>query len=170
MWIGSMGSTIQHSKNGVTKMSLYSGLRGTVRALFVIMKAGIVRNNLAAAMLNLLACSKMNHIRMVHEFIMTRYLEVSVRRELQGSSIGILKDAWEYLGTLPEEERPIAKRYDSYETKVLQRDEFILFIDATQAIGNILYRCFNNFNSYQKHLPGTVGTAIKRTVSEYLIR
>lgn len=101
-WIGSMGSTIQHSKNGVTKISLYSGLRGTVRALFVIMRAGSVRNNLAAAMLNQLACSKMNHIRMVHEFIMTRYLEVSA---------------------------------SSYKAR------------QAQAIGNPLYRCFNNFNT-----------------------
>lgn len=174
----SMGTTIettsvtpfnlQTSVRVYQKLSMLVPLRAAmVRLLFGVTGTGKHVAALAAAMLNLLAWSEMNHIRMIQDYIFGRFPELLAMKQLQGSSIGVLRTAWTYLGRLDERERPYAKLlYGPQETKALQRDQFVLLTDAAHEVGTYLHSSLSN---YKGDTIGTAGAGIKKLVKEYLL-
>lgn len=60
-----------------------------VRLLFGATGTGSQVASLSAAMLNLLAWSEMNHIRMIQEYIFGRFPEILAMKQLQGSIQGL---------------------------------------------------------------------------------
>lgn len=150
------------------KLSMLVPLRAAmVRVLFGTTGTGNQIASVSAAMLNLLAWSEMNHIRMIQDYIFGRFPELLTMKQLQGSSIGVLKTAWEYLNDLDERERPYAKLlYSPQHTKALQRDHFVLLTDAAHAVGTYLH---NSLAHYQGDTQGTAGAGIKKIVREYLV-
>lgn len=149
------------------RVSFHYSVRATmVRMLFYLVGKPGAPGAQAGTLTFLLAWSEMNHIRMVQDYVFERYLEVLTMRELQGSTLGILDDAWNYLNELAPGERAYAKLlFPPHATKSLQRDRFILLVDAAHAIGNHIYASFTNYGGYTR---GTLGTGIKRRVTSYL--
>lgn len=174
----SMGTTIettsvtpfnlQASVRIYQKLSMLVPLRASmVKLLFGSTGVGKHVAALSAAMLNLLAWSEMNHIRMIQDYIFGRFPELLAMKQLQGSSIGVLRTAWSYLNKLDERERPYAKLlYGPQETKALQRDQFVLLTDAAHEVGTYLHSSLSN---YKGDTIGTAGAGIKKLVKEYLI-
>lgn len=174
----SMGTTVsassvtpfnlQASIQVYQKLSMLVPLRAAmVRLLFGATGVGKQIASLSAAMLNLLAWSEMNHIRMIQDYIFGRFPELLAMKQLQGSSIGVLKTAWAYLNKLDERERPYAKLlYGPQETKALQRDQFVLLTDAAHEVGTYLHSSLSN---YKGDTLGTAGAGIKKLVKEYLM-
>lgn len=174
----SMGTTIaatsvtpfnlQASIQVYQKLSMLVPLRASmVRLLFGATGVGKHIASLSAAMLNLLAWSEMNHIRMIQDYIFGRFPELLAMKQLQGSSIGVLKTAWAYLNRLDERERPYAKLlYGPQETKALQRDQFVLLTDAAHEVGTYLHSSLSN---YRGDTVGTAGAGIEKLVKEYLM-
>lgn len=137
-----------------------------VRMLFYLVRKPGIAGALAGTITSLLAWSEMNHVRMVQDYVFGRYPEVLAMRELQGSSLGVLDDAWKYLNELAPGERAYAKLlFPPHATKALQSDRFIVLIDAAHAIGNHIYASFTNYGGDTQ---GTLGSVIKRRVSRYL--
>lgn len=150
------------------KLSLLIPLRASmVRVLFGSTGLGTQVASMSATLLNLLAWSEMNHVRMVQEYLFGRFPELLMIKQLQGSTMGILKTAWTYLESLDERERPYAKLlYGPQQTKALQRDRFVLLTDAAHAVGSYLHSSFTN---YQGDTHGTAGSVVQKIVTEYLM-
>lgn len=173
----SMGTTVETARviqfslttacNIYQKLSMLVPIRAaTVRVLFGMTGVGSAVASLSGAMLNLLAWSEMNHVRMVQDYLFGRFPEILSIKQLQGSTIGVLRSAWDYLGTLPERERPYAKLlYGPQKTKSLQREKFVLLTDAAHAVGTYLHTSMAN---YQGDTLGTAGSAVRKIVMDYL--